>query len=88
MTQDQPSAAPCVVIDARGLNCPLPVLRLRKRLKDLAAGSPVDLLASDRAALRDVPVFCEAQGHALLDVVENPDGTYRFRVCKNPRTDA
>lgn len=69
-----------IVIDARGLNCPLPVLRLRKRLQDVAAGSVVELLATDRAALRDVLAFCRAQGHTVVAVGEDHDGTLRFRI--------
>ncbi len=88
MTQDQPSAPPRSVVDARGLNCPLPVLRLRKRLKDLGAGAEVALLATDRAALRDVPAFCEAQGHVLVEVEDRGDGSHSFLVCKNPRANA
>jgi tRNA 2-thiouridine synthesizing protein A len=65
MTQDRPPAD-TITVDARGLNCPLPVLKLRKRLKDLPAGAEVTLIATDRAALRDVPAFCEAQGHVLV----------------------
>ncbi len=75
MTQDQPF----LVIDARGLNCPLPVLRLRKRLKGLGAGAVVELLATDRAALRDVPAFCEAQGYIVV-AVDEADGVLKFRV--------
>ena len=77
MTQDQP-----IIIDARGLNCPLPVLRLRKRLKDLAAGTLVELLATDRAALRDVPAFCAGQGHEVVSAADESDGTLRFHVRK------
>lgn len=81
MTQDHPLSV-LAVIDARGLNCPLPVLRLRKRLMDIPPGGVVDLLASDRAALRDVPAFCQAQGHVLASACEEPPGTLRFRVAK------
>ena len=70
-----------IVIDARGLNCPLPVLRLRKRLQALTAGARVDLLTTDPAALRDVPAFCRAQGHALLETISEDRAT-RFRIQK------
>jgi len=53
-------------IDARGLLCPLPVLRLRKRIAGLPAGAVVRLLADDPAAAIDVPHFCAEQGHAFL----------------------
>ena len=71
-----------IVIDARGLNCPLPVLRLRKRLEALAAATRVTLLASDPAARRDVPAFCKAHGHALLET-HSENGITRFRIQKS-----
>ena len=73
---------PDIVIDARGLNCPLPVLRLRKRLQELEPGTHVALLTSDPAALRDVPAFCQAQGHALLETVPDDRAT-RFHIQKS-----
>ncbi|MDF0602357.1 sulfurtransferase TusA family protein [Psychromarinibacter sp. C21-152] len=53
-------------IDARGLICPLPVLRLRKVLQGLADGAVVRMLADDPVAVVDVPHFCAEQGHALI----------------------
>ena len=54
------------VLDARGLLCPLPVLKARKRLASLASGQILRLLADDPAAVVDVPFFCEQSGHSLL----------------------
>lgn len=63
-------------IDALGLLCPLPVLRLRKRIKGLAAGTCVDVLTDDPAALIDIPHFCHEQGHSYLGADELPgDGS-------------
>jgi tRNA 2-thiouridine synthesizing protein A len=53
-------------LDARGLLCPLPVLRARKRLQALAPGATLRVLADDPAAVVDVPHFCAEAGHALL----------------------
>jgi tRNA 2-thiouridine synthesizing protein A len=53
-------------IDARGLLCPLPVLRLRKRLAGMAEGQVARLTATDPASWIDVPHFCAGAGHALL----------------------
>ena len=53
-------------IDAIGMLCPLPVLKLRKRLKSHAKGAVVRLLADDPAAMIDVAYFCNEQGHELL----------------------
>lgn len=54
------------VIDARGLLCPLPVLRLQKQLRSLPAGTIVTLHATDPAAVIDVPHFCNQSGHILI----------------------
>ncbi|WP_071795695.1 sulfurtransferase TusA family protein [Natronohydrobacter thiooxidans] len=56
-----------VELDAIGLLCPLPVLKARKRLKSMAPGQVLCLLASDPAAVVDVPHFCAESGHTLLD---------------------
>lgn len=53
-------------IDATGLSCPMPVLRLQKALRDIASGGQIRLLASDPMAAIDVPHFCQEQGHRLI----------------------
>ena len=59
---------PDLEVDALGLLCPLPVLRLRKRMADLPSGARIRLLADDPAAHVDVPHFCAEAGHAFLGV--------------------
>ncbi|MGB3243662.1 MAG: sulfurtransferase TusA family protein [Sulfitobacter sp.] len=54
-------------LDATGLLCPLPVLKLRKRLQGVAAGDCVRLRADDPAAIVDVPHFCAESGHELVE---------------------
>ena len=66
-------------IDARGLRCPLPVLRLRKRLAEAAPGARVALLADDPMAAIDVPHFCAEAGHRL-EAAEAQDDHTRFTV--------
>lgn len=70
-------------IDARGLKCPLPVLRLRKRLAGLAVGECLELLADDPAAAVDVPHFCAESGHELVEIREDP-GHAAYLVRKAP----
>jgi tRNA 2-thiouridine synthesizing protein A len=53
-------------IDARGMICPLPVLKARKRLLAMAPGAILRLRATDPAAVVDVPHFCREAGHNLL----------------------
>ncbi|WP_116131977.1 sulfurtransferase TusA family protein [Tropicimonas sp. IMCC34043] len=54
------------LVDARGLLCPLPVLKARKALSRLSAGAFLRVLTDDPAALIDMPHFCAEAGHALL----------------------
>lgn len=53
-------------LDAQGLLCPLPVLKARKRLKAMARGSVLRVLATDPAAVIDIPHFCVEAGHMLV----------------------
>jgi len=55
-----------VVLDAKGLRCPLPVLKARKALKDVAAGGVLRVLATDPGAVKDFEAFCKTTGHRLL----------------------
>jgi tRNA 2-thiouridine synthesizing protein A len=57
-------------IDATGLLCPLPVLKARKRLLGMAPGAVLRLIATDPAAVVDVPHFCAEAGHVLLSATE------------------
>jgi len=69
-------------IDAAGLVCPLPVLRLRKRLAQAPGGTLFVLETTDRAALIDVPFFCSEAGHTLESAEETADGHLLFTVRK------
>lgn len=69
-------------VDARGLLCPLPVLRLRKRLEPLAPGALVMLRADDPAAAIDVPHFCAEQGHELVSQSRDAAGALVFVVAR------
>jgi len=67
-------------LDARGLLCPLPVLKARKRLKAMAPGEVLRMLASDPAAVVDVPFFCAESGHELVETAaEGADQVYLIR---------
>ena len=68
-------------IDALGLLCPLPVLRLRKRMMPLESGTKIRLIADDPAAIVDVPHFCNEAGHELLSSAEK-DGQLEFVIQK------
>lgn len=69
------------VLDARGLKCPLPVLRMEKRLAQLPAGARMTVLATDPVAKLDIPLYCRQQGHdcTLAEAGE----VLRFSIRKN-----
>ena len=54
------------VLDVKGLNCPLPVLRANRQLRGMAPGARLRVLATDRAAIADFRAFCQETGHDLL----------------------
>ncbi len=66
-------------LDARGLLCPLPVLKAAKRLRALSPGDVLALEADDPAAIVDVPHFCAEQGHTLLEQSEDK-GFQRYLI--------
>jgi tRNA 2-thiouridine synthesizing protein A len=72
---------PETLLDARGLKCPLPVLRARKAIQGLVPGAVLHILATDPGSVRDFEAFCAATGHALVEQTEQ-DGAFSFRVQK------
>ena len=60
-----------LTLDARGLLCPLPVLKARKRLMGLDVGECLSMIADDPATLIDVPHFCAESGHELVSQDED-----------------
>lgn len=69
---------PTLTIDARGLLCPLPVLKLQKRIKALDAGNVLELIADDPAAVIDVPHYCNESGNELVKTEERDTSTAYF----------
>ena len=57
-------------LDARGLNCPLPILRTKKALADLSSGQVLKVLATDPGAVKDFEAFSRQTGHQLLSHAE------------------
>lgn len=68
-------------LDAKGLKCPLPVLRARKAMKQVPDGGLLEVEATDPSAVQDFQAFCETTGHELVDSAE-ADGVYRFTIRK------
>jgi tRNA 2-thiouridine synthesizing protein A len=69
-------------LDATGLLCPLPVLKARRALRDVAPGGILRVLATDPGAVRDFEHFCQTTGCQLLESSEEAGGVFRFRLKK------
>ncbi|CCE24314.1 sulfurtransferase TusA family protein [Methylotuvimicrobium alcaliphilum] len=59
-----------IEVDASGLNCPLPLLRLKKALQQMMSGHVVKVIATDPAAHLDIGVYSDQTGHRILDYLK------------------
>ena len=57
-----------IELDATGLLCPLPVLKLKKMIKSIKEKERIKLITDDPAAVVDVPHFCNEQGHQIIEI--------------------
>lgn len=69
------------VLDAKGLNCPLPILRAKKALKDMSTGAVLEIIATDPGAVKDFEAFCRTTGNELVSSAEDGD-IYTFEIRK------
>jgi tRNA 2-thiouridine synthesizing protein A len=68
-------------LDARGLNCPLPILRTKKSLVDMTSGQILKILATDSGAVKDFQAFSKQTGNELLEHAES-GGVFTFFMRK------
>ena len=68
------------MLDARGLRCPVPVLRARERLSGLPSGATLELIGDDPLLTLDVPAFCAQEGHELVESREGPPGVWTLTI--------
>lgn len=71
------------IYDLKGLNCPLPVLKARKRLSGMRPGAVLWLETTDPLAALDIPAFCSETGHVLVEM-QMADAGHRFLVRRRP----
>ena len=68
-------------LDTKGLNCPLPVLRAKKAIKDVPPGGILQVLATDPGAPKDFEAFCRATGNQLIESKEE-NGVFVLTIKK------
>lgn len=69
-------------LDARGLNCPLPILRTKKTIAGLEQGQVLEVMATDPGSLKDIQSFCTQTGHELLSSSQ-AGNDYIFQIRKH-----
>ena len=69
-------------LDARGLICPLPVLKARKVLMEMQSGEMLEVLVTDANTLKDFPLFCTESGHILI-TAKTQDGVHYITVRRS-----
>ena len=73
-------------LDARGLNCPLPILRAKKTLNTMIGGQILKIMATDPGSVKDFEAFAKQTGNELLDS-SAVGGEFHFTLKKSVRTE-
>lgn len=70
-----------LTLDAKGLNCPLPILKTKKALKNITVDGTLEVLSTDPGSVADFEAFCRTTGNELLEQSQD-DNAYRFLIKK------
>ena len=70
-----------VQVDARGLSCPMPIVKTAQAIKAIASGGTVEVLATDAGSVKDFAAWSKTTGNPLVEQ-STDGGVYRFVVCK------
>ena len=69
------------VLDAKGLACPLPIVKTKKAMNELESGQVLEIHATDKGAKNDLTAWAKSGGHELLEYMEDGD-VLKFRIKK------
>ena len=69
-------------VDARGLNCPLPILKAKKGIRNLSTGQVMHVMATDPGSANDFPLLCKQTGNELVETFEE-NGEFHFYIRKS-----
>tara|TARA_B100000315_G_scaffold260564_2_gene322981 strand:+ start:8801 stop:9025 length:225 start_codon:yes stop_codon:yes gene_type:complete len=68
-------------LDTKGMNCPMPILKAKKAMKDMAGGETITIYATDAGSVADFGAFCRTGGHELVESSE-ADGVFTYVIKK------
>jgi tRNA 2-thiouridine synthesizing protein A len=71
-----------ITVDARGLQCPMPVIKVAQAMATANSGQTLEVIATDRGALSDIPSWAKDMGHALKEQFE-ADNAFHFVLMKS-----
>lgn len=80
---EKPGESPALELDATGLRCPLPLLKTRQAMRQLAPGHLLLVRATDSGARRDIPAYLRQSGHQLVRMLEQGD-EFHFLIRMAP----
>jgi tRNA 2-thiouridine synthesizing protein A len=70
-----------VVVDAKGLNCPMPIVKTAQAIKTVASGETIEVLATDAGSVKDFEAWSKTTGNALIEQTSD-GGVFRFVLRK------
>ena len=70
------------ILDAKGLACPMPIVKTKKAMDTLNSGEVLEVVVTDKGALNDIPAWAKSGGHTISDQKEE-EGVYYFYIQKN-----
>ncbi len=68
-------------LDAKGLACPMPIVRTKKTIETINSGEVLEVFATDKGALNDFAAWAKSGGHTILEQKEE-DGVLKFYIQK------
>lgn len=69
------------IVDAKGMACPMPVVKAKKAMDELQSGQILEVLATEKGSLKDIPAWAGKSGHEVLETAEE-NGVFRFVIKK------
>lgn len=67
-------------LDARGLSCPMPMLKTKKKLRDMISGEILEVWGTDPGSKNDIPDFCKKNNHEFFGYVDHEDGYTKYYI--------
>ncbi len=77
---------PSIIVDARGLFCPMPIIKTSEAVRNIDPGSLVEVISDDPAIESDMPAWCSSQGHVIRSKIKDDGGVFHFVVEKRGGT--